>query len=104
MANVCTNQLYLQTKDKQLGNSLIEAMTEMFYCSDVQPVEDDELLWCQMEFDSRWVFPQKEMEELTKNLPKGNDLFIRVHSYELNCDYVGLNKYTDGEWCDKLAE
>jgi hypothetical protein len=44
------------------------------------------------------------MEELTKDLPEGNDLYIRVLSHEFGCEYVGFNVYADGEWHDKLAD
>ena len=104
MANICTNQLYLSTKDKQSGNSLIESIIDLFYCSDVQPVESIDAFYCDMEFDSRWAFPKKEMEELTSKLPPGNDLYIRVLSCEFGCEYVGFNIYANGEWRDKFAD
>jgi hypothetical protein len=103
MANICTNKLYLSTKDEQLRDNLTEAMTDLFYCSDVQPFESKEVFQCEMEFDSRWAFPKKEMEKLTGGLPAENDLYIRVLSYEFGCEYVGFNLYTGGEWCDKFA-
>ena len=104
MANVCTNRLYLETKDKERGNNLIEAMCELFYCSDVEPIENDEALWCEMEFDSKWKFPKEKMEELTKELPEENDFYIRVLSHEFANEYIGFHIYTNGEWCDKLAD
>ena len=104
MANICTNKLYLSTKDKQLCDKLMESMTDSFYCCDVQPIESDDIFQCEMEFDSNWTFPDKKMEELATGLPQGNDLYIRVLSYEFGCEYVGFNIYTGGEWCDKLAD
>ena len=104
MANVCTNKLYLETKDKELRESLVEAITELFFCYDVNEFDNDEIFNCEMEFDSKWTFPKKEMEELTNTLPKENDLSIRVLSHEFANEYVGFHIYTNGEWCDKLAE
>ena len=104
MANICTNKLFLSTKDEQLRDNLIESITNVFYCSDVQPVENAEVFTCEMEFDSNWTFPHQKMEELTNELPQGNDLYIRVLSYEFGCEYVGFNIYTNGEWCDKFAD
>ncbi len=104
MANVCTNRLFLSTKNKGLCDKLAESIIDSFYCCDLQPLYDDEVFSCEMVFDSRWTFPNKEMEELTNELPEGNDLYIRVLSYEFGCEYVGFNVYTDGEWCDKLAD
>ena len=103
MANICTNKLYLSTKDKRSGNNLIESIINSFYCCDVQPFENDEVINCEMEFDSNWTFPHKKMEELTNELPQGNDLYIRVLSYEFGCEYVGFNIYAGGGWHDKLA-
>ena len=104
MANICTNKLYLSTKDKQLCDNLIESMMDLFYCSDVQPFENNDVFQYEMEFDSNWTFPHKKMEEMTKNLPEDNDLYIRVLSYEFGCEYVGFNIYSGGEWCDKFAD
>jgi hypothetical protein len=104
MPNICTNKLYLSTKDNQLRDTLIESMIDTFYCSDVQEFDNNEVFNCEMEFDSHWKFPKKEMEKLTSELPKDNDLYIRVLSHEFVNDYVGFNIYTNGEWCDKLAD
>ncbi|MDR0231608.1 MAG: hypothetical protein LBI82_05755 [Dysgonamonadaceae bacterium] len=104
MPNTCTNMLYLSTKDKGLCDRLTESIVDSFYSCDVQPVDNGDVFTCEMEFDSRWTFPHKEMEELTSGLPEGNDLYIRVLSYEFGCEYVGFNIYTGGEWCDKLAD
>jgi len=104
MANICTNKLYLSTKDKQLCDNLIESIIDSFYSCDVQPFDNGEVYTCEIEFESRWTFPKKEMEKLTNELPEGNDLYIRVLSYEFGCEYVGFNIYTDGEWCDKFAD
>ena len=102
MANICTNKLYLSTKNKQLRDTLKEKIRQLFRCDSVVFL-DGKTFDCEIEFDSRWTFPQKEMEALTKRLPKKNDLYIRVLSYEFNCEYEGFNIYTSGEWCDRLA-
>jgi hypothetical protein len=94
--------LYLSTGDRQLRDTLVCSIKQTFNCCDVQS-HDGSVFDCEIEFDSRWVFPQKEMEALTKGLPEENDLFIRVLSYEFGCDYVGYNIYASGEWCDKFA-
>jgi hypothetical protein len=104
MANICTNKLYLSTKDKQLFDNLIESITDSFYCSDLQPIESDDIFDCEIEFNSNWTFPHKKMEELTNELPQENDLYIRVLSYEFDCEYVGFNIYASGEWRDKFAD
>ena len=103
MANICTNMLYLSTVNRQLRDSLIRSMKQTFNCYDVQSYEDGSDFDCDVEFESRWTFPQEKMEALTKGLPEENDLYIRVLSYEFGCEYVGFNIYASGEWCDKLA-
>jgi hypothetical protein len=79
-------------------------MKELFYYCDTQEFDNGEVFNCEMVFDSRWTFPKEKMEELTKKLPKENDLCISVISYELDNEYVGFNIYANGEWCDKLAD
>jgi len=104
MANVCTNRFFLATNSKQLRENLIEMMCESFYCSDVNEFDNGEIFNCEMIFDSKWTFPKEKMEELTKELPEENDLFIRVVSEEFQNEYIGFHIYTNGEWCDKLAD
>jgi hypothetical protein len=102
MANICTNKLYLSTKDKQLRDRLIDEIWESFNCVDEQMFDGSDFA-CEIEFDSRWTFPHREMEALTETLPEDNDLYIRVLSYELDCEYIGFNIYATGEWHDKFA-
>jgi hypothetical protein len=71
--------LYLSTKDKDLGNKLMYSIRQSFRYDSVI-YWDEEFFNCEIEFDSRWIFPQKAMEKLTKDIPQGNDLYIRVLS------------------------
>jgi hypothetical protein len=103
MANICTNKLYLSTGDRQLRDTLVSSLEKTFNCYDVQSNDCDDFD-SEIEFDSRWVFPQDEMEALTKDLPEDNDLYIRVLSYDFCNEYVGYHIYTSGEWCDKFAD
>jgi hypothetical protein len=103
MANIYTNRLYLSTGNKDLRDSLMHSIKQTFRC-DGAVYGNRKIFDCEIEFDSSWSFPQKEMEKLTKNLPDGNDLYIRVLSHEFSCEYVGFNIYAGGEWRDKFAE
>jgi hypothetical protein len=102
MANICTNRLYLSTGNEELRDALVESIRQTFDCNDVHSF-NGEVSESEIEFDSGWTFPHREMEELTKELPQENDLYIRVLSYEFGCEYVGLNVYASGEWHDKFA-
>jgi hypothetical protein len=102
MANICTNLLYLSTGDRKLHDDTVDTVRKTFKCNDVHSFGDD-VFECEINFDSRWTFPHQEMEKLTEKLPEGNDLYVRVISYEFGCEYVGFNIYTSGEWCDKFA-
>ena len=102
MANICTNKLYLQTKNRRLRDTLTKSIRKSFFCNDIL-YNDDDVFRCEIEFDSRWTFPHSKMETLTQKLPKKNDLYIRVLSYEFDCEYVGFNIYTDGEWQNRFA-
>ena len=70
-------------------------ISQLFNCNDIQQSGNGEIFDCEIEFESRWTFPKKEMEKLTNELPEGNDLYIRVLSYEFGCEYVGFNIYAD---------
>ena len=102
MANICTNKLYLSTRDRNLRDALMKSIRQSFRCDSVL-YDNGEVFDCEIEFDSRWTFPHREMEELTQSLPEGNDIYIRVLSYEFGCEYVGFNIYSSGGWQDKLA-
>ena len=102
MANICQNTLYLTTRDKTLRDSVKKLIEETFTCNDSKSI-DGEVFECKIKFDSRWIFPYKEMEELSKKFAEGNDLHIHVISYEFGCEYVGFNIYAYGEWRDKFA-
>jgi len=102
MANICTNQFYLSIKNRQLRDTMMRSIEQTINCCDVQSYDGSNFS-CEIEFDSRWTFPHKEMEALTKGLPEENDLYIRVLSHEFGCEYIGFNIYASGEWCDKFA-
>jgi hypothetical protein len=104
MANICTNLLYLSTSDNELGKNIVDSIRDSFDCSDGQIHDSKNEYECEMEFESKWTFPDKYMEELTENLSKESNLYIRVLSYEFGCEYVGFNIYAGGEWCDKFAD
>jgi hypothetical protein len=94
--------LYLSTKDRDLRDALMKSIRQSFRCDSVLYWGED-IFDCEIEFDSHWTFPYREMEELTNDLPDGNDLYLRILSYEFGCEYVGFNIYAGGEWRDKFA-
>jgi len=102
MANICTNILYLSTKSAELRDTVKKSIVESLPCYSAD-TSDREVFDCSIEFESRWIFPHSEMEKITEELPKENDLYIRVLSHEFGCDYVGYNVYSQGEWTDKFA-
>jgi hypothetical protein len=102
MANICTNVLYLSIKDKNLRDKLVEEIKDKFDYNDIN-LSDDDTFECEMNFFSRWTFPQEEIDKLIEGLEEENDLYLRVLSYEFGCDYVGYNIYKSGEWCDMLT-
>ena len=74
MANICTNKLYLSTKDKHLRNAAMLLISQLFNCNDIQQSGNGEIFDCEIEFESRWTFPHKKMEELTNGLSKEDNL------------------------------
>jgi hypothetical protein len=94
--------MFMSSTDSKLLQSITRKMEDTFSCNEVNYNEENG--FSEINFDSRWVFPLQEMEELTASLPEDNDLYIRVLSYEYGQDYIGYHKYTSGEWCDILAD
>lgn len=100
MANICENRLFLSTENKEIYKKMLSSIDNDMSCCDVNEMDDNR---CEINFESRWVFPQEYFEELIKDI-EDETLYIRVLSYEFGCDYVGYHVYQGGEWTDKLAE
>lgn len=110
MANLCINMFYATIKVEETTERHEEIYQEIndflgekltFYYS-----EFDEC-YIEIEFESKWTFPEQEVEEVTKQLQakypcEFQDLYMRCLSYEFGCEYVSYRIFQNGKWEVKL--
>lgn len=90
MANICNNLFYAYSEDKNNLNTIKEFF-ENWESADIE--ESDENI--DILFDSKWTFPEENMEELFQLIPNKEDIYMRCLSYEFGNMYYSL-------WeCDK---
>lgn len=96
MANICTNDLYLYTEDKENYKYLLEKFESELeidiHHSDSEDFKDV--------FDSKWDFPMYIFEPIMAEIPNPDDesLYLRVLSYEPGNYYCAYNVYENKEW------
>ena len=54
------------------------------------------------EFDSRWEYPEKAINELIALLAAKDKIYIRILTYELEDEYVSFRIFSQGKWDIKL--
>lgn len=84
MANICENIFYASASEetiKIISNFLME-----HFDADVDCQVDELYAY----FDSRWTFPEEEMEELFNSITDKEELYMRCLSVEYGCMYHAL--------------
>lgn len=95
MANICDNTLYAYSEDK----NNIEYISNYFktnYPNESNIEEGEDML--DIYFESNWVFPKEDMNNMIKDLPNKDDIYIRCLSVEYGCLYHELWVYEGEEW------
>lgn len=91
MANICNNLFYAYSEDRENIETVYKFFNTHYVSYNVDEVENG-LDIC---FDSKWIFPRKEMIELYNTIPNKEDIYMRCLSYEFGNMYHSL-------WeCDK---
>lgn len=85
MANICNNLFYAYSEDKNNLNTIKEFF-ENWESADIE--ESDENI--DILFDSKWTFPEENMEELFQLIPNKEDIYMRCLSYEFGNEYHAL--------------
>ena len=84
MANICDNTFYAYSKDSS-NLKVIEDFFEDWRSADVERCDNS--IDCY--FESRWTFPEAEMNKLYEKLPNKEDIYSRCLSVEYcNCYYA----------------
>lgn len=97
MANICSNEMYVESPNKETLNTIREYMDNW---GNAILEEIDEYSF-EYYFDSRWDFPKKEMQEMTDSIKNTEGLYIRVLSVEECNYYAAFNIFEDGIWVTK---
>ncbi len=98
MANICSNEMYVSSEDSKNLEVVKNFFNDWEYAS---VEEDDDHL--DIYFDSKWTFPEKEMEKLFNLIPNKDDIYMRVLSVEYGNDYIGYHKCDDEDgWYNAL--
>lgn len=93
MANICDNTLYAYSEDRQNINTTINFFHNWPYAS----IEDSDTN-VDVYFESRWVFPEEEMNKLYESLPNKEDIYMRCLSYEFGNLYHALWVCDENGW------
>lgn len=72
MSNPCSNTFYAYSKDRKNIEAIIKFFIEWPYSG-----IDDSGESVDIYFDSRWTFPEKEMNELFEIIPNKDDIHMR---------------------------
>ncbi len=94
MANICNNELRVFTESTDNIEAITKFFNERYPHSHVDKVGDYNLT---VYFESRWSFPEEDMEDLTKSLPD-DDITMDCLSVDWGTYYCVFYSYRDGEW------
>ena len=93
MANICDNTLYVYSEDKE-NLKIIENFFRDWNNTDVE--RRDNSINCY--FESKWVFPEAQMEELYEKIPNKEDIYMRCLSVEYGNLYHALWVCNEDGW------
>ena len=85
MANVCSNQMYICSEDRDNIKTILEFFHDWPYAEMEDSGESADIY-----FDSKWVFPEDQMNELFNLVPNKDDIYMRCLSYEFGNLYHAL--------------
>ena len=95
MANICNNELYAVSNCEEN----IIAIYTFFNNCDYYPVDINyygHSIF--IKFDSKWTFPEEEMEELFDAIPNKEDIYMRCLSVEYGNLYHALWVCNEDGW------
>lgn len=93
MANICDNTFYACSEDRQNIDTIINFFHDWPHVDIEDSGESVDVY-----FDSRWVFPEEEMNKLYESLPNKEDIYMRCLSYEFGNLYHALWVCDENGW------
>ena len=93
MANICENTLRVYSTDPKNLEYIKEFFNNVLN-GDVQIMDSENL---DIYFNSKWVFPEEEMNKLFDGLPNKKDIDMCCLSVEWGCPYCEFHTCKDSE-------
>lgn len=96
MANICNNEFYAYSDNpeniKYIQDWFVNEYTNYIEIETTSDTTVDG--W----FESRWTFPEEQMNQLYEGLPDKEDIYMRCLSVEYGNDYVDYHKCEEDGW------
>lgn len=93
MANICDNTFYAHTEDEDNMNVIIEFF-ENWWDASVERDGDSVDIY----FESKWAFPEEQMQGLFEAIPNKEDIYMRCLSVEYGTLYHALWVCDEDGW------
>ena len=94
MANICNNELYAVSDCEENINTIHNFFENYKDSADIENYGDNIFV----RFDSKWTFPEEEMEELFDVIPNKEDIYMRRLSVEYGNLYHALWVCNEDGW------
>lgn len=92
MANICDNTLHVYSENPE-NLKYIESFFKNW--GNIEKVDKENL---KVYFDSKWTFPEEEMDELYAKLPDKNNINMTCLSIEWGCLYCKFHTCDEDGW------
>ena len=94
MANICSNLFYAYSEIPKNIAAIEDFFSSNYEDADIEESENS----LDILFDSRWTFPEEEMEKLYESIPNKEDIYMRCLSYEFGNKYHALWECDENGW------
>lgn len=95
MANLCENTLVINSNSQKNINYITDFIKTNFECNSLEYVNDNCI---KIEFNSKWMFPVFEMDQMFQNLPNKEDIQMDCLSVEWGCYYCEFRSCDSMGW------
>jgi len=92
MANICENTLQVYS-EKPENLKCVESFFKDW--GDIEKVDEENL---EIYFDSKWTFPEEEMDKLYVELPDKSNISMTCLSVEWGCLYCQFHTCDEDGW------
>ena len=93
MANVCSNEFYAYSDNYDNIEYITKFFEKYKYYGTSEIINNETSI--DVDFNSKWCFPEEDMNQLFESLPDKSDIYMRCLSVEYGCDYVAYWKCED---------